>query len=527
MKQIRKSITQLYKKKRWLFILAVLLGVVFLLEDALLLYNRMNASRPIVGQMFNGVRYSLAKERAMGYIYQQYDLVPPLKLQYVKKTITIRKTDIGAKVDYGATINALYDTGRNGNLFQNILIQNKALFGLSNVKLVAKVSKPLLVIKVLEIEKDINKAPQPQMPDFSGDWNKTLPQKDGVKVLSSQLSEILVNRIFSPSATPITIPTQLIGKKYDAYDISEFRKQAVSAINEPISITSAGLVFTLSPTDLKSMLTVMEQPDPQNPKKTIMVLTLDRVKLSQKLEPFATQVENRTHGEFNDDNSASTAIYGQFYSNTRRLVDVPAGSALPPTVLGASTTASTSGEKTVYLTFDDGPNIIYHPLILDILKEKEVKATFYLVGSNSQLYPSTTKRTISEGHVIGDHSLTHPNLVRLLPNQIMDELKGTKTILEGFLGGDKKITLFRPPFGSTNNTVQNDANLLSLKQELWTVDPKDWSEPSTTELVNRVVNNVQNGSVVLLHSNHFATIKALPIIIDKLKAQGYVFRVQS
>ncbi len=315
-------------------------------------------------------------------------------------------------------------------------------------------------------------------------------------------------------------------KKYDSYDLDKIRKQAVVYISEPLAITSGGLVFVLSPKDLQSLLTVLEQPDPINPRKTVIALALDRTKLNHKLYGYATKVESITHAEFND-HDARAAIYSQFYTNTRRLVDVPTGPLLHNQVLAANTSISTpSAEKVVYLTFDDGPNIIYHPLVLDILKEKGVRATFYLVGSNSKLYPSTTKRTVDEGHVVGDHSLTHAYLAKLLPNQIYDEIKTTQDILNGFLDLNKKITLFRPPYGGTNAVVEKDATNLGLKQELWTVDPKDWSDPSTDELVNRVVNNVSNGSVVLLHSNHFSTVKALPIIIDKLRAKGYQFKLQ-
>ncbi len=529
MKKVTYLIEKLKKKHFRIFIGCIVVGIILLLEDGLLVYNKMNSSLPILGQRANGNPVSsLPKSQASAYLYNKFSSSDPLKLANQGKVYVVNKKDIGANIDYEMTINKLYGAGRDGNFLHNILTQNKALLGFSNTKLYFKMSKPLLLIKVLELEKDINTTPQPQMPDFSGDMSRTIPQRDGIKVLSTQLSQILINNIFNPPVKPITVPTQIVAKKFDTYNLDMLRKQAQDYTNEPISISSAGLVFTLTPKDLKSMLTVAEQPDPVNPKKTIITLLLNRVKLSRKLEPFATQVESVTHAEFNDDNSATTAIYSQFYTNTRRLVDISSGSSGSTRVLGVSTPVPSSGsEKVVYLTFDDGPNIIYHPLLLDILKEKNAKATFYLVGSNSTLYPSTTKRTVAEGHAIEDHSLTHADLPKLLPNQIMDEIKTTRDILNGFLGGDKKITLFRPPFGDYNSIVIKSATSLGLRQELWTVDPKDWSEPTTDELVQKVVKNVQNGSVILLHSNHFSTVKALPIIIDKIKAMGYSFKLQS
>ncbi len=512
-------------KKKWLFIFIISFVIFFLLEDAILLYNKLNKDHPILGQKLNWVTVSgLKRDQAM-VLSSKFNDNTPLKLSASARIIEVQKKDIGTRINYQATMDQLYATGRMSNLFQNILTQNKALFGLSNTKLVFTISKPLLVLKVLAIETDINTKPQPQMPDFLGNISNTIPQKNGIKVISSKLSQIIINNIFNPPLKPITVPTQIIIKKYDSYDMDKIRKQAAEYTREPLSITSGGIVLTLSSKDLQSLLTVAEQPDPIHPQKTIMILALDRIKLNHMLYSYATKVESVTSAEFND-HDARAAIYSQFYTNTRRLVDVPTGSILQTRVLGVNTSVGTPGEKILYLTFDDGPNIIYHPLVLDILKEKNVKATFYLVGSNSKLYPSTTKRTIEEGHVIGDHSLTHAYLAKLLPNQIIDEIKTTQDILNGFLGKNKKITVFRPPYGGTNALVLKDATDLGLKQELWTVDPKDWSDPTTDELVNRVVSNTQNGSIVLLHSNHFSTVKALPIIIDKLREKGFQFRLQ-
>lgn len=182
-----------------------------------------------------------------------------------------------------------------------------------------------------------------------------------------------------------------------------------------------------------------------------------------------------------------------------------------------------SSEKFVYLTFDDGPNNIYHPLILDILKHYNVKATFFLVGRNSQKFEAITKRTVDEGHVIGNHSLTHAFLPKLSPEGINNEVKTTKEILDPFYGA-AGISLFRPPYGGVNKIVRAEAKDLNLKLFLWDVDPRDWSEPSTDELVDRVVSKTHDGADILLHSNHLSTVKALPKIIEKLKDLGYTFK---
>lgn len=502
------------------FFMALLLF--FLFEDAVLLYNRFHPDQAIVGLKLSSINVStLSKSQIALAIQRKIDTETPLILQSAGRVFEVRKKDIGARIDYQQTLSQLIDEGRKGNAAQNILDQNKALIGLDDKKVVGQVSRPLLSLKVLDIAQQINQEPQPPRPNFTGDWTKTISARNGLKVNVQKLSQLIVDSIFAPHNEPSVIPTQTLTKKYDSSQLKKIRKQAMEYISSPISITSGGVVFTLSINDLKSLLTVKEKADSQNPKKSILSLELDDKKLNQKLDPFAVKVEFVTNAEF-DDHDARIAIYAQFYTNTRRLTEIPTGLKRSSQVLGASTT---NGQRTIYLTIDDGPNIIYHPLVLDILRDKGIKATFYLVGSNSKLYAKTTERTIREGHVIGDHSLTHPFLPKLAPNQILDEIKSTQDILNSFLQGSK-IRLFRPPYGGTNAYVAQDAGDLGLKTEFWTVDPRDWAEPSTEELVNRVVNNVQDNAVILLHSNHFSTVKALPIIIDKLKQQGYQFKLQ-
>ncbi len=501
----------------------VLFGILiflFLLEDSVLLYNRFQANRTILGLKINNLGVSgMTKDQLTQFIKNKLDANLSLKLSYKGHIHTIYKEDINAVIDYQKTLDQFVNEGKEGNFISNIVSQNKAFFGFDNLSIKGRVSKPLLTVKVLDIADQVNQPPQPPSPNFSGDFSQTIPSKSGVKVNITKLTQIIIGNIFTPPQNPIEIPTQTVVKHYNANNLDLIRKQAEEYITEPISISSGGIPFTLTHQDLKSLLIVNEQIDSTNPKKSILALALDHKKLAQKLDSFAKKVESLTASEFNHHDTFA-AIYGQFYTDTRRVVDIPIGTKRAQQVLGAST-----GPKAVYLTFDDGPNIVYHPILLDILKEKGVKATFYLVGSNSKLYKSTTERTIKDGHEIADHSLTHAFLPKLLPNQIYDEMKSTKDILNSFLT-DKKITLFRPPYGGINNYVYEYARSLGLAVNYWTVDTRDWTEPSTDVLVQRATSNIKNNDIILLHSNHFATVKALPLIIDKLRAQGFELKTQ-
>lgn len=496
--------------------------ILFLLENLLFLMNH-NINHPILGMKLNGLLVSnLTQKDVINLIKDKFEPRNPLLFKYANKNFEVKREDVGADIDYQGSIDQLFGDGRNSNVFTNIITQNAALLGLHTNQVKNHVSKELLLIKVLSIEDEINQEPQPPMPDFTGDISHIIPAKSGIKVDTARLSSIILNTIFKPPATIITIPTIRITKSYNnVSNLDQLRKQATDYISRPIVLIGNGIYLTLTSSDLRSLLTVIEKINPSHPKETILALSLDSKKLNQKLDSFAKQLETDTKAEFNE-YYVRSLIYNQFYSNTRKLAVIPTNPIEQTRVLGATTT---SEPKTVYLTFDDGPNMVYQPMLLDILKAKGVHATFYFVGANSQLYKTVTQRTINEGHVIGDHTLTHALLSKLPPQKIFGEIKSAKDILNSFLA-PKKITLFRPPYGGTNTFVWQDAKDMGLKTAFWSVDPRDWTEPSTGELVKRVVDNIKDGDLVLLHSNHFATVKALPAIIDQLSRKGFQFAVQ-
>ncbi len=385
-------------------------------------------------------------------------------------------------------------------------------------------SQTFLNLKLLEIGNSINIDATPITPDFKGDISKTIPQKDGIIVNTDKLTILIAENIKRPPLYPLAIPVlKTFAGKYSEEDLNKIRAQAVLLLKDPLTITTKGINFTLTPDDFRSMLVVKEKPDPRNPKKMMLVLRLDETLLDRKLGDYAQKVENAVHSEYNY-HQARVVIYSQFFGNYRKLVEVPTGatSNLSLNVLGTATeSAITNGAKKVYLTFDDGPNSLYHPMILDILKRYSVKATFFLVGKNSQANLDIVKRTLTESHKIGNHSFTHPFLPQLTNAGIFNEISQTDEILKNLIGTN--ITMFRPPYGGINLYVKQAADSLHLKLFLWDVDPRDWSEPPVDELVRRVVSNTKDGSDILLHSNHLVTVQALPKIIETLQAQGYTF----
>lgn len=517
MKNFLAKLGHLSAKRR--VVLGLLIGI-FFIEDIVLAVNNLQNKTPILGLKLNShLVTNLTRPQIEKLVQSDVSFAKPLSLFYQDKSIQVKPGEIGAKVDPTLVANQALEYGRKGSFIEKIIKQTKALLGLESFKIDGKISQSLLTLKILQIQDQIDQEVMPAMPDFTHNLKDTIPAKEAVKVNTDKLTVLIADNIFNPQGDKIEIPTIKTYSKSSEKDLAAIRQEVPSLVKQPISITSGGLTFTLSNEDLLSFLTVVERVDPKDPKKTILLLRLDDKKFNRKLGEFASQVEKVTGAEF-DDHDARVAVYSQFYSKKRSLIAIPTGRRLTDRVLGLETLP---GLKVAYLTFDDGPNSIYHPMILDILKAYDIKATFFLVGLNSQRDLEVAKRTVADGHVVGNHSLTHSFLPQLSSRSILKEIKDTEDILKQ-INNNQQVTLFRPPYGGVNLTVKQRAQDLGVKLTLWDVDPRDWSEPPTDELVRRVVDNVQNGSDILLHSNHLATVKALPKIIEGLKAKGFSFQ---
>ena len=195
----------------------------------------------------------------------------------------------------------------------------------------------------------------------------------------------------------------------------------------------------------------------------------------------------------------------------------------------------------VALTFDDGPDATWTPQILDILKREHVPATFFIIGQNGQAHPQLVKRIVAEGHDIGNHSFTHPNLGEI-PGRLTElELNATQRLVEALTGHSTR--LFRAPyFGDAEPQTADEVEPAAIANRLGyiiiglRVDPDDWALPGTDEIVRRTEAGLTNpnpderGQIVLLHDgggDRAQTVAALPRLIHELRAQGYQFATVS
>lgn len=176
-------------------------------------------------------------------------------------------------------------------------------------------------------------------------------------------------------------------------------------------------------------------------------------------------------------------------------------------------------EKKVAISFDAAWGANYTADLLTILKKYDVKTTFFLVGFWVDKYPEMVKRIDEEGHEIGNHSSKHPHMSQLSKEQIVGELTKTSDKIEAIT--NKKVTLFRPPFGDYNNRVIATSRELGLQVIQWDVDSLDYKDYGADAIVKRVLSKVKSGSIILFHNNATYTKDALPVILENLQKEGY------
>ena len=192
--------------------------------------------------------------------------------------------------------------------------------------------------------------------------------------------------------------------------------------------------------------------------------------------------------------------------------------------------------KKLAVTFDDGPDPRWTPKILDILKEKHVPASFFVIGEEASKSPGLLRREYAEGHSIGNHTYTHPVYDEISPTQLRWELNLTQRLIESTLG--VKSILFRPPYGIDHQPeyaeevsqlpVAQDMGYLIVGQK---IDPHDWRQPygkqvPAQEIIDGVLQQANAGNIILFHDgggDRSQTVAALPVIIDEMRARGFQF----
>ncbi|MCX5746000.1 MAG: polysaccharide deacetylase family protein [Proteobacteria bacterium] len=180
--------------------------------------------------------------------------------------------------------------------------------------------------------------------------------------------------------------------------------------------------------------------------------------------------------------------------------------------------------KTVALTFDDGPSAPYTTKILSILKANDVKATFFFLGDRVEASPELARAVVEDGHAIGNHTYDHPSLVLESASSVRAQLRRAENAIIAATGVRPKF--FRPPYGAADSFTLDEARRLGYVAIEWSNSSKDWLRPGANAIADRVLRQVKNGSIILLHDgggDRSQTVAAVTKLIPELKRRGFEF----
>ena len=182
------------------------------------------------------------------------------------------------------------------------------------------------------------------------------------------------------------------------------------------------------------------------------------------------------------------------------------------------------GDKAIALTIDDGPSSKYTPQVLALLAQYKIAATFCMIGQSADKHASLVAEVSAAGHLVANHTWTHPNLSKMTEAQVTAEIERTNDAITR--GGAKQPAFFRAPGGNWSPTVFSVCAKLGLRPLDWSVDPRDWSRPGTEHIVQTVMGHTHTGSIILEHDgggDRSQTVAALQTFIPQLLQAGYHF----
>ena len=196
---------------------------------------------------------------------------------------------------------------------------------------------------------------------------------------------------------------------------------------------------------------------------------------------------------------------------------------------GRTFTGLAPGTKKLALTYDDGPNDPYTLPLLEVLARHNVHATFFLIGRYVEQRPDLAREIAKAGHVVGNHTFTHPFLTFKPAAAIRHELSACRSAIEDAIG--QHSNLFRPPFGARRPAVLSTARELGLEPIMWNVTGYDWTAPPSSVIEKKVAKQIRGGDVILLHdgghkqmgADRSHTVEATDHLITKYKSEGYEF----
>jgi peptidoglycan-N-acetylglucosamine deacetylase len=183
------------------------------------------------------------------------------------------------------------------------------------------------------------------------------------------------------------------------------------------------------------------------------------------------------------------------------------------------------GRKAIALTIDDGPSPVYTPQVLRLLAKYRITASFSMIGLEARTYPRVAREVADAGHLIVNHTWTHPDLALLSPALVIEQMDRATEAIHAATG--RTPDLFRAPYGAWSPFILERCAQTRMTPLGWSVDPRDWSRPGVAAIVANIMDNTRTGSIILEHDgggDRSETVAALKIVVPRLLAEGYHFR---
>lgn len=185
---------------------------------------------------------------------------------------------------------------------------------------------------------------------------------------------------------------------------------------------------------------------------------------------------------------------------------------------GSTSVQQDAMPQKIALTFDDGPHPVYTEMLLEGLRERGVKATFFVVGENIPGREELIRQMAEDGHLIGNHTYDHADVSKLSSDRVCEELKKTSDLVEEITG--EPTPYVRPPFGNWDDELDCLSSMIAVR---WTIDPLDWTTANTSQIVDKVVTKASDNDIILLHDYYRSSVEAALQIVDILQARGFTF----
>lgn len=456
--------------------------------------------------------------------------------------ITLRQ--LGVNVDEGQVHTKLLAEGRTGSVIGRLATQDLAVFGGRNIPLGQQnFNTELAKAYITTLDQKIDVAPVNAYFAFENQ-NVVVHPDTGGRIIDTDAAIEMLRQANPTSKEQVVLPVKQTTATVTSALLEPLLSEVRAIAHKPLAVTAGESKTVLAPEQLVALIVPKITPDPKGTNKMTAQITFDQTKLNAIIDevigraviaPQPTVMsgtklirQGKSGIQTEDSHSLTRVLTALIQRQTGAAVPdearIPLVTVSPPVVQQQATRQPTNNPRTrtgtgsVRLTFDDGPGA-YTEQVLDILKRYNVHATFYVIGRNVQSYPGTMQRIKSEGHRIGNHSFSHPNLTRLSRAGVVQELSSTQAAVQRTSGVTP--TGFRPPYGAHSQTVRDVAGSMGLSVDMWSVDTRDWTRPGSSVITRRVLAGTHPGAVVLMHVLSQQSVNALPSIIEGVRAQGY------